>query len=108
MRSRKPGTVPSAKDGVNILTHKDLSSRVWSWYRSRGVHVVVDYRPALRARTGIGEYVHEVARALAATTGPARALTLFSSSWADRVAAERVGRACPARTSSTGGCPSAP
>ena len=51
-----------------------------------GVHVVVDYRPALRARTGIGEYVHEVARALAATTGPARALTLFSSSWADRIA----------------------
>lgn len=53
-----------------------------------GVHVVVDYRPALRARTGIGEYVHEVARALAATIGPSRALTLFSSSWADRVAAE--------------------
>ena len=51
------------------------------------VHVVVDYRPALRARTGIGEYVHEVARALAATSGPSRALTLFSSSWADRIAA---------------------
>lgn len=50
-----------------------------------GVHVVVDYRPALRARTGIGEYVHEVARALAATTGPSRALTLFSSSWSDRI-----------------------
>ena len=53
-----------------------------------GVHVVVDYRPALRARTGIGEYVHELARALADSAGPSRSLTLFSSSWADRVAAE--------------------
>ena len=72
--------------GVNILTHKDLSSRCGRG-TFPGVRVVVDYRPALRARTGIGEYVHEVARALAATSGPSRALTLFSSSWADRVAA---------------------
>ena len=50
-----------------------------------GVHVVVDYRPALRAKTGIGEYVHELARALAASAGPGRGVTLFSSSWADRV-----------------------
>ena len=31
---------------------------------SPGVRVLVDYRPALRARTGVGEYVHELARAL--------------------------------------------
>ena len=37
---------------------------------SAGVHVIVDYRPALRARTGIGEYVHELARALADHGGP--------------------------------------
>ncbi len=59
------------------------------------VHVVVDYRPALRAKTGIGEYVHELARALAATAGPGRAVTLFSSSWADRVD-PRVARDIPA------------
>ena len=49
------------------------------------VRVIVDYRPALRARTGIGEYVHELARTLAASAGHSRAVTLFSSSWADRV-----------------------
>ena len=59
------------------------------------VHVVVDYRPALRAKTGIGEYVHELARALAATAGPGRTVTLFSSSWADRVD-PRVARDIPA------------
>ena len=31
--------------------------------RSRAVRVLVDYRPALRARTGVGEYVHELVRA---------------------------------------------
>ncbi len=59
------------------------------------VHVVVDYRPALRAKTGIGEYVHELARALAATAGPGRTVTLFSSSWADRVD-PRIAREIPA------------
>jgi len=52
------------------------------------VHVIVDYRPALRARTGIGEYVHELARALAATAPAGERLTLFSSSWADRIMGE--------------------
>ncbi|MGD9904425.1 MAG: glycosyltransferase family 4 protein [Vicinamibacterales bacterium] len=49
------------------------------------VHVIVDYRPALRARTGIGEYVHELARALTATAPADERLTVFSSSWADRI-----------------------
>ena len=55
---------------------------------SPGVRVLVDYRPALRARTGIGEYVHELARALTSGAGASVDLTLFSSSWRDRVAAE--------------------
>ncbi len=58
------------------------------------VHVIVDYRPALRARTGIGEYVHELARTLAASAGDSRSVTLFSSSWADRVD-PRVARDIP-------------
>ena len=73
---------------------------------SAGVHVIVDYRPALRARTGIGEYVHELARALGTSAAPGDRLTLFSSSWADRLpaglaaeipAAARIDRRVPVR-----------
>lgn len=51
------------------------------------MRVLVDYRPALRARTGVGEYVHELVRALRGPSGPARAdaITLFTASWADRI-----------------------
>ena len=57
---------------------------------SPGVRVLVDYRPALRARTGIGEYVHELARALTSGAGASLDLTVFSSSWRDRVAPEAM------------------
>lgn len=50
------------------------------------MRTLVDYRPALRTRTGIGEYVHELARALVATGTPGRdELLLFSSSSSDRL-----------------------
>jgi glycosyltransferase involved in cell wall biosynthesis len=50
------------------------------------VRILLDYRPALRQRTGVGEYVHELARELAAmTTGTADEITLFSASWKDRL-----------------------
>jgi glycosyltransferase involved in cell wall biosynthesis len=49
------------------------------------VRILLDYRPALRERTGVGEYVHELARALVATAPPGELLTLFSSSWKDRL-----------------------
>jgi glycosyltransferase involved in cell wall biosynthesis len=53
------------------------------------VRVLLDYRPALRQRTGVGEYTHQLARALlAAYSRPDLELTLFSSSWKDRVAQE--------------------
>ena len=48
--------------------------------------VLLDYRPALRARTGVGEYVHRTALALAATAAPADRVAVFSSSWKDRLA----------------------
>jgi glycosyltransferase involved in cell wall biosynthesis len=48
------------------------------------VRIVIDYRPALRARTGVGEYIHQAARALA--QAGSEAITLFSSSWKDRLA----------------------
>jgi glycosyltransferase involved in cell wall biosynthesis len=46
------------------------------------VRILLDYRPALRDRTGVGEYVHELARALTRTPDE---IVLFSSSWKDRV-----------------------
>ena len=50
------------------------------------MRILLDYRPALRQRTGVGEYVHELARALMAQDHPAsESLTLFSASWRDRL-----------------------
>jgi glycosyltransferase involved in cell wall biosynthesis len=46
---------------------------------------MLDYRPALRQRTGVGEYVHELARALVASAPAGESLSLFSSSWKDRL-----------------------
>jgi glycosyltransferase involved in cell wall biosynthesis len=54
------------------------------------VRVLIDYRPALRERSGSGEYTHQLAKALL-TSGrePGQRhivdLTLFSSSWKDRL-----------------------
>jgi len=50
------------------------------------VRILIDYRPALRARTGVGEYAHELASALTATLPSSDSLVLFSSSWKDRLA----------------------
>jgi glycosyltransferase involved in cell wall biosynthesis len=53
------------------------------------VRVLIDYRPALRERTGIGEYTHELVKALASQIPPeALDLTAFSSSWRDRLTLE--------------------
>ncbi|MDQ3071049.1 MAG: hypothetical protein M3R55_15135, partial [Acidobacteriota bacterium] len=54
------------------------------------MHVVLDYRPALRERTGVGEYVHELSRHVAARLQPGGSLTLFSASWRDRLDAHTV------------------
>lgn len=64
---------------------------------SRVVRILVDYRPALKERTGVGEYVHELVRALTAEDGPACAdeVTLFTSSWRDRPAPD-LARELPA------------
>lgn len=52
------------------------------------MRILVDYRPALRERTGVGEYVHELAKALSGPQAGAYDdhLTLFTSSWKDRPA----------------------
>jgi glycosyltransferase involved in cell wall biosynthesis len=57
------------------------------------MRVVFDYRPALRGRSGVGEYLHQVARAFALGF-PHDSLTLFTSSWADRPDSD-LARVCP-------------
>lgn len=55
------------------------------------MRVLFDYRAALRERTGVGEYAHQLAaallkrRAAGGNDGPLLDLTLFSSSWKDRL-----------------------
>ena len=52
------------------------------------MHILVDYRPALRERTGVGEFVHELVLALANSTNRDKAdrLAIFTNSWKDRPA----------------------
>jgi glycosyltransferase involved in cell wall biosynthesis len=50
------------------------------------VHILVDYRPALRERTGVGEFVHELVLALAGSNGRdgSDRIAIFTNSWKDR------------------------
>ena len=49
------------------------------------MRLLIDYRPALRERTGVGEFVHELAKALSdGSRDHANDVTLFTSSWKDR------------------------
>jgi glycosyltransferase involved in cell wall biosynthesis len=47
------------------------------------VRILVDYRPALRARTGVGEYIHHLVRAYTAAYED-DGVVVFTSSWKDR------------------------
>jgi glycosyltransferase involved in cell wall biosynthesis len=47
------------------------------------VRILVDYRPALRARTGVGEYMHEIIRAYTSAHTDDQ-VAAFTSSWRDR------------------------
>src|SRR6266849_3009314 len=63
-----------------------------AWYHpaSSALRILIDYRPALRQRTGVGEYVHELARALVQSAPSGELLTLFSSSWKDRLPQDAI------------------
>jgi glycosyltransferase involved in cell wall biosynthesis len=55
------------------------------------VRVLIDYRPALRQRSGAGEYTHQLVKALLTTFPKAELqLTVFSSSWKDRLDIEQT------------------
>jgi glycosyltransferase involved in cell wall biosynthesis len=56
---------------------------------SARLRILLDYRPALRQRTGVGEYAHQMAQGLA-RHAPDASVTLFSSSWKDRLAPDAV------------------
>jgi glycosyltransferase involved in cell wall biosynthesis len=62
-------------DGWLVHFRRDCGERV---------RILVDYRPALRARTGVGEYVHEAVRAYTAAHDDD--VAVFTSSWKDRPA----------------------
>lgn len=52
------------------------------------MRILVDYRPALRERTGVGEYVHNLVRALTRHSSAAGdQVSVFTSSWKDRPSA---------------------
>jgi glycosyltransferase involved in cell wall biosynthesis len=59
-------------------------------YDPARVDILIDYRPALRQRTGVGQYVHGLATSLAARLDARDSLTVFSSSWKDRLPASVV------------------
>lgn len=50
------------------------------------MRILVDYRPALRQRTGVGEYIHELVRAFARRGTDE--VAVFTSSWKDRPSPE--------------------
>ena len=74
----------SINRGIRSWRHNRLC------YHGRDLRILLDYRPALRERTGVGEYAHELAAALARRLEPSDTLTLFSSSWKDRLPPGRI------------------
>ena len=52
------------------------------------MRILVDYRPALRERTGVGEFVHELVKALSEGAERDRndQIAIFTNSWKDRPA----------------------
>jgi glycosyltransferase involved in cell wall biosynthesis len=68
------------------MTPRSATSRCATILREF-VRVLIDYRPALRDRTGVGEWVHSLVSALVdiGRDGDPLDLTVFSSSWKDRL-----------------------
>ncbi len=87
----KPYYTP--KNTVKTLTVNQLqpirlpvTAGAGSGYDSRRMRILVDYRPALRARTGVGEWVHNLTRTWLQHPPPGLqvSVALFVSSWKDR------------------------
>lgn len=81
---RLPAASEAAGFNGRAARPRDLPPAPVSPY-AHDVRVLIDYRPALRERTGVGEYVHQLARALARhADGEPDELSIFTSSWKDR------------------------
>jgi glycosyltransferase involved in cell wall biosynthesis len=76
------------------LNPKDLPRSPYGTIR-RDVRILMDYRPALRQRTGAGEYVHRLAAALVPVLAAGDTLARFSSSWKDRLPPDVIPGAKP-------------
>lgn len=49
------------------------------------MRILIDFRPALRQRSGVGEYIFRLLRALVEVQVPGDEIAVLSSSWKDRV-----------------------
>ncbi len=49
------------------------------------MRILIDYRPALSQRTGVGEYIHCLSEALVRVSAGRDEISLFASSWKDRL-----------------------
>jgi glycosyltransferase involved in cell wall biosynthesis len=58
--------------------------------RCTRVRILIDYRPALVHRTGVGEYAHQLSAALLSQLQAGEELVLFSSSWKHRLEPDRI------------------
>ncbi len=59
------------------------------------MRILLDYRPALVTRTGVGEYVHRMAEALVRVSAGRDDIALFASSWKHRLRDSAVPGARP-------------
>src|SRR5262245_19084295 len=82
-----PSTSPTypVPTTATVIFQQDTDSE-----RLKQVRVLIDYRAALRERSGVGEYAHQLVRALlkqpsSSGTNGALDVSLFSSSWKDRL-----------------------
>src|SRR5207253_3289742 len=83
---RRPCRVPQQDTDAERLTQEPAV------VLSFAVRVLIDYRPALRQRSGVGEYTYQLIKALLDTTrDTSLELTVFSSSWKHRLDIEEAG-----------------
>jgi glycosyltransferase involved in cell wall biosynthesis len=73
-----------------LASHQTRSAGSAAVLPSGGVRILLDYRSALRNRTGVGEFTHNMAAALVEAGRPSDQVALFSSSWKDRLAPSSV------------------
>ena len=83
------------RDSVTIPDGPSPLARPTSGPGLRGastVRILIDYRPALHERTGVGEHIHHLSHALAAELigRDDHSVTLFSSSWRHRLPTDAV------------------